>query len=241
MIRTISGRGLLALLMAAMVALPLLAVPANAASSQVSWTRAKVIRWIDGDTVRTTKGTIRLVGLDTPERGRCGYTKATRIAKRTAPTGTVVRLGNPRSVDDRDRYQRKLRYVVKGRTDIAAKQIRKGSKARYDSRDGYDWHPKQGKYRRIDRSRADHRCGATSTGGDTGRSSSGGTGSSASTGGTYRPVSTWNCPSFAPIKGNEGSWIYHPRSSPWYARTTPEQCFATEAAAKAAGFRRANY
>ena len=121
-----SRRALVALLMAAVVALPLLAVPANAASSQVSWTRAKVVRWIDGDTVRTTKGTIRIIGVDTAERGRCGYSKATRIATRTAPKGTVVRLGNPRSVDDRDRYQRKLRYVVKGKTDIAAKQIRQG-------------------------------------------------------------------------------------------------------------------
>ncbi len=220
---------LLAALLAVVVMLPTVAVPASAASSQVSWTRAKVIRWIDGDTVKTTKGTIRLVGVDTPERGRCGYLKATRIAKRTAPAGTVIRLGNPRSVDNRDKYQRKLRYVVKGRTDIAAKQIRKGSKARYDSRDGYDWHPKQGKYRRLDRTNPDYRCGTT-----------GGT-SGGSTGGSYPPVSTWNCPSYAPIKGNEGSWIYHPPSSPWYDATTPEQCFATESAAQTAGFRRANY
>lgn len=156
---------LMTALLAVVVMLPTLAVPATAASSQVSWTRVKVIRWIDGDTVKTTKGTIRLVGLDTPERGRCGYKKATRIAKRTAPAGTVVRLGNPRSVDDTDRYNRKLRYVAKGKTDIAAKQIRRGSKARYDSLDGYDWHPKQGKYRRLDRKNADYRCG--STGGST--------------------------------------------------------------------------
>ncbi|MGA7688337.1 MAG: hypothetical protein WCA29_03810 [Jiangellales bacterium] len=53
-------------------------------------------------TAGAAHGTIRLVGLGTPERGRCGYTNATRIAKRTAPAGTVVRLGNPRSVDNRD-------------------------------------------------------------------------------------------------------------------------------------------
>ena len=135
---------LVASLLAVIVIVPTLALPANAASSSVSWSRAKVVRWIDGDTVKTTKGTIRLVGVDTPERGRCGYTKATRIAKRTAPKGTVVRLGNPRSVDNRDKYNRKLRYVAKGRTDIAAKQIRKGSKARYDSLDGYDWAPEAG-------------------------------------------------------------------------------------------------
>lgn len=164
-----SRRGLLALLMAVVVGLPLLTAPAQAASSQVSWTRAKVVRWIDGDTVRTTKGTIRLVGVDTPERGRCGAVQATRIAQRTAPKGTVVRLGNPRSVDNRDRYDRRLRYVVNtaGKVDIAAKQIRKGSKARYDSRDGYDWHPKQARYRTLDRKHRDHRCSSATSGGGT--------------------------------------------------------------------------
>lgn len=222
---------LFASLLAAAVIAPTMALPANAASSSVSWSRAKVVRWIDGDTVKTTKGTIRLVGLDTPEKGRCGYKKATRIARNTAPAGTVVRLGNPRSVDNSDKNNRKLRYVVRKSSgvDISAKQIRKGSKARYDGRDGYDWHPKQAKYRRIDRNNADYKCSTTS--GDSGTS----------TGGSCSPISTWKCPSFAPIKGNEGSWIYHPPSSPWYDATNPEQCFASEAAAKAAGFRRANY
>ena len=153
----------------------------------------------------------------------------------------MVRLGNPRSVDDRDRYGRHLRYVVKGKTDIAAKQIRKGSKARYDSLDGYDWHPKQARYRALDRKKADYRCSTTSGSGGSSGGSTGGGGATV-TGGSYPPVSTYACPSFAPIKGNEGSWIYHlRRSSPWYSETTPEACFASEAAAKAAGFRRANY
>lgn len=55
----------------------------------------------------------------------------------------------------------------------------------------------------------------------------------------YPPVSRYRCPSFAPIKGNESSMLYHLPSSPWYAATTPEKCFRTEAAARAAGFRRA--
>lgn len=58
---------------------------------------------------------------------------------------------------------------------------------------------------------------------------------------SYAPVSTYNCPAKAPIKGNEPSMIYHPPSSPWYDQTTPEQCFATETGAKKAGFRRAIY
>ena len=53
-----------------------------------------------------------------------------------------------------------------------------------------------------------------------------------------QPVSKWNCPSWAPIKGNAPSGIYHLRGQAYYDRTTPEQCFATESAAVKAGYRR---
>ena len=53
-----------------------------------------------------------------------------------------------------------------------------------------------------------------------------------------KPVSKWNCPSWAPIKGNAPSKIYHLRGQAFYDRTTPEQCFATETAAVKAGFRK---
>jgi hypothetical protein len=59
--------------------------------------------------------------------------------------------------------------------------------------------------------------------------------------GSYAPVSKYDCPAKAPIKGNESSMIYHVPASPWYDATTPEQCFATEAGAKAAGFRPAQF
>jgi endonuclease YncB( thermonuclease family) len=138
--------------------------PADAASSKVSWSSAKVIRWKDGDTVVTTKGTIRLIGVDTPEDGQCGAAKATRLAKRAAPAGSIVLLGNPKSVIDKDAYNRSLRFVVakSSAVDIAAKQIRNGSKARYDSRDGYDWHPRQSKYRKLDSAHRNYRCGTSS-------------------------------------------------------------------------------
>lgn len=58
---------------------------------------------------------------------------------------------------------------------------------------------------------------------------------------SYPPISRYDCPKNAPIKGNQSSMIYHPPSSPWYNITTPEECFATEAAASAAGYRRAIY
>lgn len=48
-----------------------------------------------------------------------------------------------------------------------------------------------------------------------------------------------NCPSTHPIKGNASSKIYHLRSDDYYERTMPEDCFATEADAQGAGYRRA--
>lgn len=48
----------------------------------------------------------------------------------------------------------------------------------------------------------------------------------------------YNCPSGYPIKGNADSGIYHVPGGRYYKATKPEECFATEAAAKAAGYRK---
>ncbi|OFI38592.1 hypothetical protein BIU82_04545 [Arthrobacter sp. SW1] len=53
-----------------------------------------------------------------------------------------------------------------------------------------------------------------------------------------KPVSKWNCPAWAPIKGNAPSKIYHLRGQRYYNATTPEICFSTEAAAVRAGYRK---
>lgn len=49
-----------------------------------------------------------------------------------------------------------------------------------------------------------------------------------------------DCPPGFPIKGNQGDeWIYHVPGGRSYSRTKPEQCFATEADARSAGYRAA--
>lgn len=53
-----------------------------------------------------------------------------------------------------------------------------------------------------------------------------------------KPVDKHNCPSWAPIKGNASSKIYHMPHQAYYGRTNPEQCFATESAAVKAGYRK---
>lgn len=52
------------------------------------------------------------------------------------------------------------------------------------------------------------------------------------------PIDSWNCPSWAPIKGNANSMIYHMPGGQYYAATNPEDCFRTETAAVAAGYRK---
>lgn len=52
------------------------------------------------------------------------------------------------------------------------------------------------------------------------------------------PDGAGECPSSAPIKGNADSGIYHVPSGQFYDVTNAEECFASEAAAVAAGYRR---
>lgn len=110
---------------------------------------------VDGDTIRLDSGTyVRLIGMDTPEKGQCGYKKAKKQLDKWV--GSKVRLVNPKSVQDKDQYDRLLRYVQASGRDTGLALIRKGlAKARYDGRDGYDHHPRQKQYRRADRRSAD--------------------------------------------------------------------------------------
>lgn len=221
----------------ALAATGLLALPADAASSRVDHTRATVVRWVDGDTVVTSKGTIRLIGVDTPEHGRCGFAASKKYAATWAPRGSKVRLGNPRSVVDKDKYGRSLRYVTRGHRDISLAQIRKGSPARYDSRDGYQWHPRERLYRRTDAAHASP-CPVNAPAPAPAPQPLVGP---APGSGARAPISINSCPSDAPIKGNRGSsgWIYHLPGQGSYSVTNPEECFSSASDAVAAGYRAA--
>lgn len=109
-----------------------------------------VSRVIDGDTLELGNGqTVRLVGIDTPEVGECGYERAKHNLEGLA-LSKRVRLTV--SDEDRDRYGRLLRYVDVGAKDAGLRLIQNGyAIARYDSRDGYGYHPREGTYIRADR------------------------------------------------------------------------------------------
>ncbi len=125
--------------------------------------RAQVIRWVDGDTVETTAGTVRLIGMDTPERGAPCSAKATANAERLAPADSTVNLIPVQGRDDTDHYDRLLRYVLRGRVDVGYRQIVHGlADARYDSGE-YGTHPQRDRYRQADTEHPDETCVVTTT------------------------------------------------------------------------------
>ena len=130
------------------------AKPGKAGSREPSFLVSHIT---DGDTIQLANGeTVRLVGMDTPEAGECGYARATENLARLI-LGKRVRLTI--SDEDRDRYGRLLRYVDLGSLDAGLRQIRDGfAIARFDSRDGYGYHPREQIYIRADQRAPDFTC-----------------------------------------------------------------------------------
>ncbi|MGJ9406326.1 thermonuclease family protein [Nesterenkonia aurantiaca] len=106
---------------------------------------AVVVRIIDGDTVELDSGdTVRVSGIDTPERGECHFdTASARMSELVlGKTVTLTRDG-----EDTDRYDRILRYVDVDGADAGITLIQEGlATARYDSRDGYGFHTREPDY-----------------------------------------------------------------------------------------------
>lgn len=119
------------------------AAAASAASAVV------VTRVIDGDTVELDNGDeVRLIGIDAPERGSCGYEEAT--ARLTDLSQGKAATLEPGASDDMDKYDRLLRYLVVGGTDAGEVLLSEGlAVPRYNSSDGYGAHPKEAAYAQV--------------------------------------------------------------------------------------------
>ena len=116
---------LLALLIAAAVA-----ATAEPAAMGAFTLRGTVSYVVDGDTiaVRLANGRrerVRLIGIDTPERGDCLSARATGQAQRLADGRRVVLRGDA-SQDTRDRYGRLLAYAWVGGRDLGYQQVASG-------------------------------------------------------------------------------------------------------------------
>lgn len=88
-------------------------------------TRAYVKRYVDGDTLVIQSGEhVRILGIDTPERGECGYKLAT-VKLSSLAVGRVY-LYRDAAEPNRDRYGRLLRYVTDNYKDVGYMMVRTG-------------------------------------------------------------------------------------------------------------------
>jgi len=117
----------------ALVLAGLTGLPANAYAA-VKIENVEVARVIDGDTIVITDGTkVRLLGIDAPERGECGYSTATKKLKALVEGKTVNLVGTKT-----DKYDRRLAYVDIAGIDAGAELIMAGLvRPRYNATDGY--------------------------------------------------------------------------------------------------------
>lgn len=119
----------------------------SSANSTETWQLVKVV---DGDTIDVSNSAgavtrIRPVGINTPERGQCGFTEATQKLKELIGNQEIIL--ELAGTDDVDKFGRLLRYIEVGGEDIGLSLIEAGhANAAYDSRTGYPKHFREDSY-----------------------------------------------------------------------------------------------
>ncbi|MFC0360366.1 thermonuclease family protein [Kytococcus schroeteri] len=108
---------------------------AAAAPAAAGASRGPVVKVVDGDTlhVRLASGVerVRVIGLDTPEIGECGFREASAGLRNLVAGTTVTRERDP-TQDNRDRYGRLVRHVrMAGGDSAAVRMIRQGLAPEY--------------------------------------------------------------------------------------------------------------
>ena len=132
----------------ALLFLTVSACSSNSDEQQAS--QADVIRVIDGDTVVIAGDErVRLIGIDTPENGQCGFDEAKQALENLLASGPATFYSGTTS--DKDKYDRLLRYIEVEGIDVGLNLISNGfAIARYDSRDGYGPHDRESEYIKAD-------------------------------------------------------------------------------------------
>jgi endonuclease YncB( thermonuclease family) len=127
-------------------------------SSNSQDSKAIVTKVVDGDTVwvKFSNGSeekVRLIGIDTPETGQRGFEPAKKELETFVLNKEVTLVvGGP---DNRDKYERLLRYIDINGLDAGLELIKQGLAIhRYDSTDNYGKHAREAAYVNADQSLA---------------------------------------------------------------------------------------
>ena len=147
----------------------------NVSGSRYEWV---IDRFIDGDSfdarLKAVDGLdvfnlnivygISIIGIDTPEEGKCGYADAKSTFKKLLD-GKPFRLISGETKDDDDQYGRLLRYVEVDGGDVGLTLIKSGlAVAKYDSFDlegKTGPHARESEYRSADLNSVE-KCAASS-------------------------------------------------------------------------------
>jgi micrococcal nuclease len=97
---------------------------------------------IDGDSINTNQGGVRLVQVNTPEVGQCWHDEAKALLKSYLKSGGTYRLEADPALDNLDKYGRRLRYLHRGGININIEIVRQGAGV------PYFYKGKRGKYSR---------------------------------------------------------------------------------------------
>jgi micrococcal nuclease len=121
---------------------------ADSSQSGLASQQSTFLSVVDGDTIETSAGTVRILGIDTPERGECGSDQATGAISSELHPGDTLILELPAGENDTDQHGRLIRYVTTTTgVDVGLMQLEAGNAvARYDSSDGYPAHPRERDY-----------------------------------------------------------------------------------------------
>jgi micrococcal nuclease len=85
---------------------------------------------IDGDTVRYGNDRVRLVQIDTPEKGECYHDEAKALLKKLIGKARVSVVSD-KSLDKTDEYGRKLAYLYVGKQNLNVEMVRQGAGVPY--------------------------------------------------------------------------------------------------------------
>jgi micrococcal nuclease len=102
--------------------------------------KAKVVRWVDGDTVDLdvdlgfrfhANMRFRLLGLDTPERGQLNYVEASNLSKSLAPVDKTVLIQTVKD-EKADKYGRYLVTIESDGVSVNASLLEQHLAKPYD-------------------------------------------------------------------------------------------------------------
>jgi micrococcal nuclease len=139
----------------------------SSAGTSSGWT---VVKYVDGDTIDVQNAfgrveRVRLIGIDTPEKGECGYFEATGALAIMIGNSKVSLVAGAQTDRDRMPKPRLLRYVEVNGKDVGLELIKDGfAIAAYDSRStgrNYGPHAREDKYIDADE-RSPSKCPTTS-------------------------------------------------------------------------------